>query len=182
MNRRTRSIVVIRKSEGSTVSRARNHNGAGHAVLTIAEMYAADRAAIAAGISGIELMERAGRAVARAILRRWPPGRALVLCGPGNNGGDGFVIARHLRDAGWHVAVGALGDTSRLPPDAAHMAGLWRGASEPLEKIDLGGVDLVVDALFGAGLGRPVSGPAAALIKAVAQARLAVVARPQEGR
>jgi len=158
------------------VSGQRDPTATREAVLTIAEMYAADRAAIAAGVGGIELMERAGRAVARAVLRRWPPGRVLVLCGPGNNGGDGYVIARHLQQAGWQVAVGVLGDVARLPADAAHMAGLWDGGGKPLGETDLGGVNLVVDALFGAGLGRPVSGDAADLINLVHEANLPVVA------
>ena len=158
------------------MSGSRDRNGARHAVLTISEMYAADRAAIAGGVSGIELMERAGRAVARAILRRWPPGRVMVLCGPGNNGGDGYVIARLLNQAGWQAGVAVLGDAERLPADAAHMAGLWQGDSQPLEAAALAGVDLVVDALFGAGLGRPISGKAAELIKTVNAAGLPVVA------
>ncbi|SVD01994.1 uncharacterized protein METZ01_LOCUS354848, partial [marine metagenome] len=77
-------------------------------------MYAADAATIALGTPGIQLMENAGRAVAREIRRRWQPCPLSVLCGPGNNGGDGFVVARLLQEAGWPVRVALLGSTEAL--------------------------------------------------------------------
>jgi len=91
-------------------------------LLTSAEMAEADRQAG----NGPALMEAAGQAVARAILRRFRPVRALVLTGPGNNGGDGHVVARHLERAGWDVAVAPLGPP-RAGSDAAGAVAAWRG-------------------------------------------------------
>lgn len=126
------------------------------AILTVREMAAADRAAIDGGTPGIELMERAGAAVAAAIMAHFERQKTTVLCGPGNNGGDGYVIARLLKANGWPVEVQALG-----PPetdDAKATAGRWDGAVKPVE---VAGEGLFVDAMFGAGLTRPLSGPAA---------------------
>lgn len=127
-------------------------------ILSIAEIAAADRTAIAAGTPGVVLMERAGQAVADEIVRRFSPRPTTVLCGPGNNGGDGYVVARLLKARGWPVRVLALG-----PPqtgDAMAAAARWDGETSPL-KTPIG-AGLVVDALFGAGLARPLSGEAAA--------------------
>jgi len=133
--------------------------GDGLEILTVAEMAAADAAAIEGGISAEALMERAGATVAGTIAARWPAGLANVLCGPGGNGGDGYVIARHLKAMGWTVEVEALGEPSR--PDAAAMAAKWDGPVRHLTA-EAPPADLVVDALFGAGLARPLEGPAAA--------------------
>lgn len=127
-------------------------------LLTVAEMARADAAAIAAGVPGIVLMEHAGRAVARAIRRRFRPCPTVVLCGPGNNGGDGFVVARRLHDAGWPVRVALLSARDRLTGDAARAASRWRGPVEPLAPAAVARAHLVVDAVFGAGLARPVEG------------------------
>src|ERR1700691_2580962 len=104
-----------------------------NALLTPAEMAAVDRASIEAGVPEITLMENAGNAVADAMRARWPQRHAVaVLCGPGNNGGDGFVVARHLAEAGWRVRLGLLGERGKLRGAAAHHAVLWRGGVEKL--------------------------------------------------
>lgn len=146
------------------------------ALLTNEEMARADRLAVERGVQGITLMENAGRGVAEEIVKRWPSGGAVVLCGPGNNGGDGFVAARHLRAEGWRVRIGLLGDRARLKGDAAHHAGLWDGGMEALSPCLLEGVDLAVDALFGAGLGRPLEGKAREVVEALNALALPVVA------
>ncbi len=146
------------------------------AVLSVAETYAADRAAMAAGVSGVALMENAGRAVAEAVMARWDRRPVLVLCGPGNNGGDGFVAARHLAEAGWPVRLALLGARDRLAGDAAHHAALWKGPVEAPSADLLGGDTLVIDALFGAGLSRPLDGAARNVLEAARARGLAVVA------
>ncbi len=92
-------------------------------LLTAEEMGRADRLAIEGGVTGATLMENAGRAVAEEVGRRFPDHESVVvLCGPGNNGGDGFVAARHLEERGYKVRLGFDGDEARLPADAAAMA------------------------------------------------------------
>ena len=103
------------------------------------------------------LMENAGRAVARAILRYEKPARVLVLCGPGNNGGDGYVVARHLYDAGWPVAVAEMVAPKPGGP-AAEASARFRGVRVPFSVQESARADLVVDAVFGAGLSRDVAG------------------------
>jgi len=129
-----------------------------HEVLTVAEMYAADRYAGENGVPSQTLMENAGRAIAMEITRRWSAQPTLVLCGPGNNGGDGFVVARHLAERGWETRVGLLGERNRLKGDAAAMAARWAGEVLPLSHDLLGDVSVIVDAMFGAGLARPLEG------------------------
>jgi ADP-dependent NAD(P)H-hydrate dehydratase / NAD(P)H-hydrate epimerase len=147
-----------------------------HALLTPQQMGEADRLAIAGGVPGIELMENAGRAIADAVSRRWAPQPAVVLCGPGNNGGDGFVAARLLAERGWPARVALLGTVEALRGDAALAAGRWHGAVEPLQPSALDGAALAVDGIFGAGLARPVEGVARAVIEAIDDRRLPVVA------
>ena len=146
------------------------------ALFSVAEMYAADAAAAKAGVPGLTLMENAGRAVADAIVRRWGPRPVSVLCGPGNNGGDGFVAARLLAEAGWPVRLGLLGTCERLRGDAAAMADRWEHPVEPLSLALLDGEPLVVDALFGAGLARPLEGVALELAETCAARDLPCVA------
>ncbi|ACA20842.1 carbohydrate kinase, YjeF related protein [Methylobacterium sp. 4-46] len=146
-------------------------------LLTNAEMRRADAATIAAGTEGFALMRRAGEAVAARALARTPPGtRILVLCGPGNNGGDGFVAAARLAAAGRGVAVALLGSRDALSGDAARAAAEWGGAVGEAAAADPAGFDLVIDALFGAGLSRPVDGEARALIERVNGAGVPVLA------
>ena len=147
-----------------------------HALLTPAQMGEADRLTIAGGTAGTVLMERAGRAVADAVSRRWPPRPVVVLCGPGNNGGDGFVVARLLAQRGWPVRLALLGESGALKGDAAFAAAAWPGKVEPLGIDVLTDAGLVVDALFGAGLARPIDGLAAEVIHAPAKRQLPVVA------
>jgi hydroxyethylthiazole kinase-like uncharacterized protein yjeF len=137
-------------------------------LLTTAEMAQADRLAIAAGTSGIELMENAGRAVADVVAARHPAGvPVVVVAGPGNNGGDGFVAARVLLERGYSVRVLLAGDAARLKGDAALAAGRWDGPLEAASPAGVAGAGVVIDALFGAGLDRPVEGAARAMIEAI---------------
>lgn len=137
-------------------------------LLSVSEMMRADAFAVAAGVPARQLMESAGKAVADAVRARWPRRRVVVLAGPGNNGGDGFVAARHLAAEGWDVRVALLGERVNLKGDAAHHAALWTGELVSLSPDVLHEADLVVDALFGAGLTRPLSGVAAAVVTQLA--------------
>lgn len=135
-------------------------------LLTPAEMAAADRAAIAGGRPGRALMEAAGAAVAEAAAALVPEGPVLVLAGPGNNGGDGAVAARLLAAAGRLVTVLLAGEPVGLKGDAAAAFAAWRGETLPAAP-PLPGAALVIDALLGAGLDRPVTGQFAALVAAI---------------
>ena len=151
------------------------HESYDNALLTPAEMGAV-RAAMARGVSGVQLTEAAGRAVPHNVQARWPRQPIVVLCGPGNNGGDGFTAARHLAGAGWPVRVALLGSVEQLRGDAAHHAGLWQGRVEPFALEVLDGAGTVIDAIFGAGLARPVEGTAAEMIEGVKVQKLPVCA------
>ena len=146
------------------------------ALLTAVQMAEADRLTVASGISGTALMENAGRPVAQAIIDRWTPRPVLVLCGPGNNGGDGFVVARRLAEADWPVRVALMVPREQLRGPAAHHAALWRGPVEPLTPAALEGAELVVDAIFGAGLGRALEGAAAETLAAASARQLTLIA------
>ena len=143
-------------------------------LVTSAQMRAIEAAAIASGaVTALDLMERAGAAVVAATFAQWPalaaaPGRAVVLCGPGNNGGDGFVVARLLHQAGWQIEVFLLGDPEKLPPDARANYQRWQtlGATKPFLTATNGDFrsefplhrepEIVIDGLFGTGLARPL--------------------------
>lgn len=161
-------------------------------LLTAAQMRAIEQEAIESGqVTGLELMERAGEGVVEAVLEEWPelasgPHRAVVLCGPGNNGGDGFVVARLLKGRGWEVEVFLYGDADRLPPDARvnfercaplcdiktldfplaspEQQDAFGFSASHLQDFLSGDDDeekppfLVIDALFGIGLSRPIKG------------------------
>ena len=144
-------------------------------LLTPEEMSAADRQTIAGGVSGFTLMRRAGNAVAEVVARMVVEGpldqRIIAVCGPGNNGGDGFVAARALTNKGLTVELGLLGQASDLRGDAATARDHWGGAiADPLA-LSMDGRAIIVDALFGAGLARPIEGRAAAAIAQMEKAR-----------
>jgi hydroxyethylthiazole kinase-like uncharacterized protein yjeF len=145
-------------------------------LLTPDEMGACDRLAIAGGTPGIKLMERAGRAVADAVARHPLGTRVLVVVGPGNNGGDGFVAARVLAERGYPVRLMLLGDRAALKGDAALAAEAWRGEVEAAASDKIGRVGVIVDALFGAGLNRVIEGAAGALIEAMNASGATIVA------
>ncbi|HZW46569.1 MAG TPA: NAD(P)H-hydrate dehydratase [Microvirga sp.] len=130
-------------------------------ILRPQEMRQADVRTIESGIPGIELMRRAGRAVARVAAEMlMKEARVIVAAGPGQNGGDGFVVATLLAEKGHRVSLGLLGDVDRLSGDAALAAKDWTGAVEPVEKLPFAEADLIVDALFGTGLARDLGGAA----------------------
>jgi hydroxyethylthiazole kinase-like uncharacterized protein yjeF len=137
-------------------------------LLSPEEMALADALAPSCGVPGSSLMENAGRAVARAIRRRFAPCRTVVLCGPGNNGGDGYVVARLLAQQGWPVTVAALA-APRPGTDAARAAARWRGPTAPFIPETVSRAGLVVDAVFGAGLSRDVDGIVADTLHAAAR-------------
>ena len=146
-------------------------------LLTPEEMGKADSLTMANGTPGSTLMEAAGLAVAEAVHDLLPEGgKVAVMTGPGNNGGDGFVAARLLSEAGYTVNVGLLVGRDKLSGDAGFAAAAWTGSSKGLGPGIADGVDLVVDALFGAGLDRPLTGGAAAAINAVNASGVPVVA------
>ena len=133
-------------------------------ILTTAEMGKADAFAVAHGVPSLVLMENAGRAVADAIVARFKPCPVTVLCGPGNNGGDGFVVARLLDEYGFTVRVAQDVD---YKGDAKEMSARWKGARMALAPEALDGARLVVDGLFGAGLSRPLEGAYAQVVEAL---------------
>ncbi|MEM8773139.1 MAG: NAD(P)H-hydrate dehydratase [Pseudomonadota bacterium] len=136
-------------------------------LLTAAQMRAAENAAIKGGVSSAALMENAGQAVAQVAMKGWSKRPVAVICGAGNNGGDGYVVARRLAEAGWSVKLLKAGDHSGLSGDAKMMSGLYAGEAMEFSPQELEGVGLIVDAVFGAGLSRPIEGEAAEIINAI---------------
>jgi ADP-dependent NAD(P)H-hydrate dehydratase / NAD(P)H-hydrate epimerase len=146
------------------------------ALLNATQMALVDRLTVDSGICATALMENAGRPVARAIMQGWTPRPVLVLCGPGSNGGDGFVAARRLAEADWPVRVALLAPREQLRGAAAHHAALWRGPVEALTPAALVGAELIVDAIFGAGLNRPLEGAAAQTLAAAVAGKMTIIA------
>ena len=146
------------------------------AVLRVAQMDQADRLTVAAGTPAVELMRNAGTAVAREAMQRWAMRPTTILCGPGNNGGDGFVAACALAAAGWPVRVSLLGPRDRLHGEALHHAVRWSGGVEPLAPRVLDDAGLVVDALFGSGLSRRLGDDVVGVLGAAAHRRLPILA------
>ena len=139
-------------------------------------MNEADRAAVAAGTPGSVLMQNAGEAVARQIIGRWSPRSVTVLCGPGNNGGDGLVAGIALAEAGWPVRIALLGKREELRGDTRLHAMRWSGSVEAVTPAAIDGAALVVDALFGSGLSRPLDGLVVETLGAVARLKLPLIA------
>jgi NAD(P)H-hydrate epimerase len=146
------------------------------ALLDAQQMAEADRLTVSGGLSVATLMESAGRGVAAEMLKRWSPRRVTVLCGPGNNGGDGFVAARHLAAAGWKPRVALLGTLEKLKGAAREQAAHCTEMLEILAPSVIDEAELIVDALFGAGLSRPLEGAARDTLAACAAKRMAIVA------
>ena len=144
-------------------------------LLTTAEMAEVDRQTINSGVPGIDLMERAGRAVAARVAARTPQ-QVVIVAGPGNNGGDGFVAARLLAEQNIRVKVLFVGERTRLKGDAAAAAQRWTGTTAPASPEAIGRPDVLIDALFGAGLDRPVEGLAAGMIEAMNSSRIPIIA------
>src|SRR3954468_7448010 len=136
-------------------------------VLTTSERERADRLTIAAGTPGFSLMLSAGQAVAAAAMELGEEGPILVVCGPGNNGGDGFVAAAELAAQGREVSVILSCERDALQGDAALAARGWKFPVLPFTPQAIGKPALIIDALFGAGLSRPVEGEAREMIQAI---------------
>ena len=136
-------------------------------VLTTEEMERADRLTIAAGTPGFALMLSAGQAVAVAAMDLVEEGSILVVAGPGNNGGDGFVAAAELAARGREVQVILLCERDRLQGDAASAARGWKFPVLPFNPQAIGRPALIIDALFGAGLNRPAEGDPHDMIEAI---------------
>jgi NAD(P)H-hydrate epimerase len=155
---------------------------AGKRVVTAAEMRSAETKLFARGVPGFDVMSKAGRAVVAAIQSRWPGrfDRAVVLCGPGNNGGDGFVVAAELAALGWSVHLATVFPPSGYSGDAACAAALWGGEFEELRpgllKEIVDGDTVIVDALFGIGLGRPLEGVVKTVVEELDELGCPVVA------
>ena len=147
-----------------------------HALLTVAQTGEADARTVAAGISGIALMHNAGSAVVRTILERWSTRRVCVLCGPGKNGGDGFVVANGLAAAGWPVRVALWGPAEKLTGDAKYHAARWPGPIVGLSPEIIGDAELVIDAVFGSGLSRALDSNVQQTLARAADGRLPVIA------
>ncbi len=145
-------------------------------ILSLAQTAAADRAAVDAGRPVQALMESAGRAIAEVVAARFPQGQIAVLAGPGNNGGDGFVAARFLALRGRNVRLALLGNPEKLKGEAAHAAARWDGPIESLTREIIGGAQVVVDGIFGAGLSRSLPDVVIDTLNAVRERDLPVVA------
>lgn len=143
-----------------------------HEILTSEQMAAADRFTIAQGTEGFVLMRRAGEGAALIIRKLYAPQKTLVLCGPGNNGGDGYVIARCLKDAGFDVTVWSPVEPSTLTGDAQRAFAEWAGDTHSAFKDQT----LVIDALFGTGFNKKLEEPALSILNKIKKSKFSVVA------
>ena len=126
-------------------------------VLNNEQMYQADMLAEQKNIHSLFLMESAGNSISIEIRKRWTKSRILIICGPGNNGGDGFVVARLMRKLGWPVKVILYGEEKKLTGDIAVNANRWKESGGNIDTLDTDLIiwsDIIVDALFGTGLSR----------------------------
>ncbi|MDJ0683367.1 MAG: NAD(P)H-hydrate dehydratase [Alphaproteobacteria bacterium] len=171
---------------GGSLFSAHSSIGAASALLTVSEMGQADRLTIEGGVPGYDLMKKAGAAIARAVSERFPEGPVVALCGPGNNGGDGYVAAQLLKEQGRETVCVALSDPARLSGDAKTAFEDWTGESVRVEgdgeeaawRATLEKASVVIDALFGAGLVRAVDGVALDLLRAAEGKRVVAVDMP----
>jgi ADP-dependent NAD(P)H-hydrate dehydratase / NAD(P)H-hydrate epimerase len=146
-------------------------------LLTAEEMERAEQLTIESGIASHTLMENAGRGVSEEVVRRFPRGtKVTVLCGPGNNGGDGFVAARALRERGYQVRLALLGKIEDLPTDAKEMARRWDETIEPMSLSVIENAEVIIDSIWGAGLRGPINGVPAQIIEAATERELPVIA------
>jgi ADP-dependent NAD(P)H-hydrate dehydratase / NAD(P)H-hydrate epimerase len=146
------------------------------ALLTVDQMSRADALTVSSGLPAAELMDNAGSAVAEEIIKGWPMQPIIVLCGTGNNGGDGFVVARKLKLAGWPVRVALLGSLKDLKNESSEHARRWNGPIEVLNPQALEDATIVVDAILGAGLNRVFNGVAKQTLLAAIDKKLTIVA------
>ena len=145
-------------------------------ILSASQMVKADSLTIENGISGETLMENAGVSVADFIKTKFSKRKTLILCGPGNNGGDGFVVARHLKESGWDVDLASMIDVRSYKKDALLMAKKWNGNTISFDNIQLKNYDLFIDAIFGTGLSKEISGLTASIINKTNKKNTDVVA------
>lgn len=145
-------------------------------LVTNAQMAEADRITIESGVAGFTLMQNAGQAVADIIIERVQPCKTLVLCGPGNNGGDGFVIAALLKAQGWEVAVACCVSLETLKGDAKMAAELWSGELLRFEDVQIASDLLVVDAVFGTGFRGEFRSPVLEVFQKIEKAKPLVIA------
>jgi hydroxyethylthiazole kinase-like uncharacterized protein yjeF len=131
---------------------------------------------MAAGTPGALLMQRAGEGVAREVAHRWTPRPVTILCGPGNNGGDGFVVASALAEGRWPVRVALLGDIEALRGDARLHALRWPGSVESLSPRSIDDAELVIDAVFGAGLNRRLDSRVVDTLSSATRRRVPILA------
>jgi hydroxyethylthiazole kinase-like uncharacterized protein yjeF len=148
-----------------------------HEILTAAEMKNAEAAAMAQGITGLQLMTAAGATAAREIVKTFKPCPVLVLCGPGNNGGDGFIVAQHLKKAGWTVRIACLVKRTALKNDAAAAAKNWDSDIEGLNSnLSVHQTGLIIDAVFGTGFDRALDPEVLILFDKIRTRKIPVVA------
>ena len=146
------------------------------AILSSQQMKEAEKAAAKGKTQSFTLMQRAGKAVADEIGARYEKQDILVLCGPGNNGGDGFIAAAALKKKNWPVTIACAVDIHDLQGDASRAAEGWNGEIIPFDELELPESGLIVDAVFGTGLSRDVDGVIADLLVALRECECPVIA------